>query len=74
MLELATVANVITALAVAAAAIGFQPVTAGAFWAIISLYGLVSIFFDDETPRGIPGLDVIQEHLSRREGISKGQG
>jgi hypothetical protein len=29
----------------------------GAFWIIVAFYGVVSILFDDETPRGVPGID-----------------
>ena len=36
---------------------GWPPAAPAAFWAIVGLWGLVSIFFDDEVPRGIPGLE-----------------
>jgi hypothetical protein len=35
----------------------FPPVGTGAFWIIVAFYGVVSILFDDETPRGVPGID-----------------
>jgi hypothetical protein len=38
----------------------FPPFNSGAFWGIMSLWGIVTILFDDETPRGVPGI----EHLS----------
>ena len=38
---------------------GWPPAATGAFWIMVGLWGIVSILFDDETPRGIPGLDVI---------------
>ena len=43
--------------AAAAAGAAVPPVSTGAFWAIVAFYGVVSILFDDETPRGVPGMD-----------------
>jgi hypothetical protein len=39
------------------AATSFPPIGTGAFWTIVAFYGVVSILFDDETPRGVPGID-----------------
>ena len=33
------------------------PVSTGAFWTIVAFYGVISILFDDETPRGVPGME-----------------
>jgi hypothetical protein len=38
-------------------AITFPPVVTGAFWAIAAVFALLSVFFDDEAPRGNPGVD-----------------
>ncbi len=35
------------------------PVATGSFWIMIAIWGVVSVLFDDETVRGIPGLDEI---------------
>jgi len=61
MQELALAGSIIPSLLAVAVSAGFPPITSGAFWAIASLYGVVSILFDDETPRGIPGIEFIQE-------------
>ena len=67
MQELALAGSIVPALMGAAASVGFPPFGTGAFWIIVTLYGVVSILFDDETPRGIPGLEVIQEIQEQRE-------
>ena len=41
---------------VIATTVGFPPFNSGAFWGIMSLWGIVTILFDDETPRGVPGI------------------
>ncbi len=38
----------------------WPPTETGAFWAIIAVYGVVSVLFDDETPRGVPGMEDIR--------------
>jgi len=53
------------ALAVAA---GFPPIASGAFWAVTGFWGIVSVLFDDETPRGVPGIEYL--HSSRHTGAS----
>jgi hypothetical protein len=47
---------------VIATTVGFPPFSSGAFWGILSLWGLVTILFDDETPRGIPGIEHLSAH------------
>lgn len=59
--------DLITVLLMMGLSTGWPPVAAGSFWLVIGLWGLVSIFFDDEVPRGIPGLEEINEHLARAE-------
>jgi hypothetical protein len=71
MHELALAANVLPALVVLIVGGAFPPFLTGAFWATIGIYAVLSIAFDDETPRGVPGLDVIQEELRRRDRILK---
>jgi hypothetical protein len=57
MRELWLLRDAIAMLAGAAATAAFPPYGTGAFWAIVGFYGVVSILFDDETPRGVPGID-----------------
>ena len=35
----------------------FPPIGTGAFWTIVAFYGVVSVLFDDENKRGVPGID-----------------
>ena len=42
----------------------WPPVTTGPFWLMAALYALVSILFDDETPRGVPGLGAHPSRLN----------
>ena len=53
--------NLITAMLMMAFSTGWPPVAAGSFWIVVGLWGVVSIFFDDEVPRGIPGLEEMNE-------------
>ncbi len=57
MQELWLLRDAATMLAAAAASAALPPVSTGAFWAIVAFYGVVSVLFDDETPRGVPGID-----------------
>jgi len=43
-----------------AGTIVWPPVTTGPFWLMAALYALVSILFDDETPRGVPGIELMR--------------
>jgi len=47
---------------VIATTVGFPPFSSGAFWGIMSLWGIVTILFDDETPRGVPGIEHLSAH------------
>jgi hypothetical protein len=55
--ELAMFTNLVAALTGVAATVALPPFATGAFWAIVAFYGVVSVLFDDETPRGVPGMD-----------------
>ena len=46
---------------------GWPPAAAGAFWVMVGLWGLVSIFFDDEVQRGIPGIEEINAYRAAAE-------
>jgi hypothetical protein len=58
--------DLITALLMMGFSTGWPPVAAGSFWLVIGLWGLVSIFFDDEVSRGIPGLEEINDIRAAR--------
>jgi hypothetical protein len=51
--------QLMSTLAVLVASVGYPPVQAGAFWTMVAFYGVISVLFDDETPRGIPGIEEI---------------
>jgi hypothetical protein len=57
MHELALLNDLIPTLLGAAMGSAFPPVGTGAFWIIVAVYGVVTILFDDENPRGVPGID-----------------
>ena len=59
--------ELITALLMMGMSSGWPPVAAGSFWAMVGLWGLVSILFDDEVPRGIPGLEEIEAYRAAAE-------
>ncbi len=58
--------DLITALLMMGLSAGWPPVAAGSFWLVIGLWGLVSIFFDDEVPRGTPGLEEMNDIRAAR--------
>jgi hypothetical protein len=57
MNELWLLHDAIAMLLVGASTAAFPPIGTGAFWTIVAFYGVVSILFDDENPRGVPGMD-----------------
>jgi hypothetical protein len=59
--------NLISALLMMGLSSGWPPAAAGAFWAIVGLWGLVSILFDDEVQRGIPGIEEINAYREAAE-------
>jgi hypothetical protein len=65
MPELQAAQGLVTALLMMATAAVWPPIGSGAFWILIGVYGVVSVLFDDETPRGIPGIEYL--NATRRE-------
>ena len=65
--ELVRAGQVIQALIAMVIAAGFPPFTSGAFWGIVTLWGIVTIMFDDETPRGVPGAEYLHSRRSHGE-------
>jgi hypothetical protein len=66
MHDLTSLGEVIMAMLTLACGFGFPPFASGAFWAIAALWGVVSVVFDDETPRGVPGIDEVRQILRHR--------
>jgi hypothetical protein len=65
--------DLITAVLGYALSIGWPPAAPAAFWAIVGLWGVVSIFFDDEVPRGIPGLEEMNAIRAASEAKYQGE-
>ncbi len=59
--ELVLIGHMMRQLAAAYATAAIPPIGTGSFWIMVCFYGVVSVLFDDETPRGIPGIDVIYQ-------------
>ncbi len=59
--------ELVTALLMMGLSAGWPPVAAGSFWVIVGLWGIISILFDDEVQRGIPGIEEINEYRARAE-------
>ncbi|MGA7873995.1 MAG: hypothetical protein WCA22_24150 [Candidatus Binatus sp.] len=57
MNELWLLRDAIATLVMGATTAALPPVSTGAFWTIVAFYGVVSVLFDDETPRGVPGME-----------------
>jgi hypothetical protein len=57
MSELTIAGDLMVTLLMAATSFGWPPLATGGLWITAGLFALVSIFFDDETPRGNPGID-----------------
>ncbi len=51
--------DVVTAMLLMFTSTGWPPAAAGSFCILLTAWGVVSVLFDDETPRGIPGLDIM---------------
>ena len=65
--------DLVTAVLLIFTSTAWPPAATGAFWAMAGLWGIVSIFFDDEIPRGIPGLEEINEYRAAAEKYQKEQ-
>ena len=65
--------DLITALLTMGLSMGWPPAASGSFWAIVALWGVVSIFFDDEVPRGIPGLEEINAYRAASQAKYQGE-
>jgi len=65
--------DLVTAVLLIFTSTAWPPAATGAFWAMAGLWGIVSIFFDDEIPRGIPGLEEINEYRAASEKYQKEQ-
>jgi hypothetical protein len=62
VIEVQIAREIVTTLLMVASVIVWPPVTTGPFWLMAALYALVSIFFDDETPRGVPGIELLERN------------
>ncbi len=51
--------DVVTAMLLLFTSTGWPPAAAGSFCILVTVWGVISVLFDDETPRGIPGLDIM---------------
>jgi len=61
MPELQFAQDVVSTLLMMAATAIWPPVGTGAFWIVVGIYGVVSVLFEDETRRGIPGIEYLSE-------------
>ena len=64
---LRTAGEMVTAMLLLITSTAWPPAATGPFWIVVGLWGVVSVLFDDETPRGIPGLDVIYAYRAAAE-------
>jgi hypothetical protein len=60
MQELQIAGDLVTTVFMVASTLVWPPAGMGAFWILVGLYGVVSILFDDETPRGNPGINSLK--------------
>jgi hypothetical protein len=54
--------DLITAMLLVFASFAWPPAATGAFWIMAGLWGIVSVLFDDEVQRGIPGIEEINAY------------
>ena len=57
--------DLIAALLMMGLSAGWPPAAAGSFWMMVGLWGIVSVLFDDEVQRGIPGIEEINAYRER---------
>jgi hypothetical protein len=74
MHDLASIGEVFMAVLALASGLAYPPFSTGAFWAIAAAWAVVSVIFDDETPRGVPGLEEVREILQHRQDAHKDHG
>ncbi len=67
MQELALLDDLIAMLIATITTMAIPPFSTGAFWSIVALYGVVSVLFDDETPRGTPGIEYLQSRSDSQQ-------
>jgi hypothetical protein len=70
MPELQLAQELVTSLLMMATTAVWPPVGSGAFWTMVGVYGVVSVLFDDEAKRGIPGIEYLREPSAE---LSKGE-
>jgi hypothetical protein len=51
----------------------WPPAAMGAFWIMVAIWGFVSVLFDDETPRGTPGIEEIQAYFREKDAPKEGK-
>jgi hypothetical protein len=61
MLDLHLTGDLGTTLLMVVAVLVWPPAWVGGFWTLIGLYAITSILFDDETPRGNPGVNTFKQ-------------
>jgi hypothetical protein len=74
MHDLTSLGDVYMAILALASGLGYPPFSTGAFWAIAAAWGVVSVIFDDENPRGVPGLGEVREILQQRRDTHNDRG
>jgi len=66
-MEVQIARELVSTLLMLAGVMVWPPATTGPFWLMAALYALVSIFFDDETPRGVPGIELMYSVSGARD-------
>ena len=60
MAQLQLAQDLVTTLLMLTATAAWPPFGMGALCILLGVYGVVSVLFDDETPRGIPGIEYLK--------------
>ena len=58
--------DIVTLVLKVTTAAAWPPFGTGAFWTVTGIYAIVSILFDDETPRGNPGVNYLSRSTELR--------
>lgn len=61
MEQLQLAQDLVTTLVILLTTAGWPPFGMGAFCILLGVFGVVSVLFDDETPRGIPGIEYLNQ-------------